>query len=272
MRNGAILEYYSVKEAFREWLDGRIDKRTWQDYLTYLDRFVGKRKIRTPEDIADIVAKASSKKHISNALRNLINFYVEVKGLDENTAQKLKKACKIPQVGVRAVFIQDSELREAAALIKSKGNREAEIFFKLLAYSGIRASHAYELLTSFDRAQLITIPEKGIARYPIFEFGKGKKRGYFAYMPLELAEELKQITGLSYRYLVDTIRTGRVSANTLRKWQFNKLIEAGIDSSVADFIQGRAPASVGAMHYLATARQADTAYSRALPLLQEVLE
>ena len=46
-------------------------------------------------------------------------------------------------------------------------------------------------------------------------------------------------------------------AKYLRKWHFNFLILNNVPESVADFIQGRAPSTVGSMHYLAKVKQAD---------------
>jgi len=51
-------------------------------------------------------------------------------------------------------------------------------------------------------------------------------------------------------------------AKYLRKWNYNSLILNGAPESVADFIQGRSSITVGAMHYLAKAKQADEWYSK----------
>jgi hypothetical protein len=43
---------------------------------------------------------------------------------------------------------------------------------------------------------------------------------------------------------------------------FNLLILNNVPESVADFIQGRAPSTVGSMHYLAKVKQADEWYAK----------
>jgi len=58
------------------------------------------------------------------------------------------------------------------------------------------------------------------------------------------------------------IRSGRVTAKTIRKWHLNTMIKEGITESVADFIQGRASATVGSAHYLNKIQQATDQYSR----------
>ena len=201
----------------------------------------------------------------------LINYYVDVKGLDETVAIKLKKACKMEKSGVRAVFLKDSEVREAYHQL-AKNGEHINIFMKLEIFSGIRGKHAYEMLRNYDEDQLIRIPEKGIARYLIVEYSKGNEQGFFAYFPIEFADELRKFEEFEYRDFIENSRYNRVNSNSIRKWHYNKMIDCGFDASIADFIQGRAPQSVGAMHYLASARQADKAYSKAVGEIRRFLE
>jgi intergrase/recombinase len=58
------------------------------------------------------------------------------------------------------------------------------------------------------------------------------------------------------------IRSGRVTAKTIRKWHLNTMIKEEITESVADFIQGRASATVGSAHYLNKIQQATDQYSK----------
>jgi len=233
---------------------------------------VANKTITKPEDIIQILQNVKKGRNwVVRSIRNLINYYVDVKGLDETVAIKLKKACKMEKSGVRAVFLRDDEVKEAYHQL-SKNGEHIRIFIKLEIFSGIRGKHAYEMLRGFNKDQLIKIPEKGIARYPIVEYSKGNKRGFFAYFPIEFADELRRFDEFEYRDFIENSRYRRVNSNSIRKWHYNKLIECGIDASIADFIQGRAPASVGAMHYLATARQADKAYSKAVVEIRKVLE
>lgn len=58
------------------------------------------------------------------------------------------------------------------------------------------------------------------------------------------------------------IRSGRVTAKTIRKWHLNTMIKEGITESVADFIQGRESATVGSAHYLNKIQQATDQYSK----------
>jgi intergrase/recombinase len=59
-------------------------------------------------------------------------------------------------------------------------------------------------------------------------------------------------------------QSGRVSAKIIRKWHLNMMIKEGITEGVADFIQGRAPTTVGSAHYLNKVQQATDQYRRVI--------
>ncbi|MCS7145020.1 MAG: integrase [Archaeoglobaceae archaeon] len=64
------------------------------------------------------------------------------------------------------------------------------------------------------------------------------------YFPSSL--ELKRIE-MHYDVAREKTKIGRVSASTIRKWNFNFLIKQGVPESVAEFIQGRASTTVGSL-------------------------
>jgi len=51
----------------------------------------------------------------------------------------------------------------------------------------------------------------------------------------------------------------------LRKFAFDKTVELGVPESIADFMQGRTPKTIGAKHYLILLRQAQA-------VLQQIYE
>ncbi len=63
-----------------------------------------------------------------------------------------------------------------------------------------------------------------------------------------------------------------LSPKYLRKWNYNFLIMHNVPESVADFIQGRSPVSVGSMHYLAKVKQADYWYAQVADEMVRVFE
>ena len=200
------------------------------------------------------------------AVRNLLNFAEEREELSLEYIAKLRKILKIKPAGAREIFISDEELLKAYDKVKDS----LKPFFKLLVYSGLRLSHAVRMVRSFDSANLVI--KDNIARYPINWLSKGKKRGYWAYIPKAFAKELDSLAVYEhYDSYSKGLKFGRVSAVTIRKWHYNKLIELDVPESIADFIQGRASLTVGSRHYLAKTKQADRAYSKIANELLSIL-
>jgi len=118
-----------------------------------------------------------------------------------------------------------------------------------------------QLLEGINNLENAVIKEE-IVRIPISSFSKGKKKGFWIYFPLKFLSELKMFeTKYCYYTYTEKIKKGRVSANTIRKWNYNFLIENRVPESIADFIQGRASTSIGSAHYLNKTIQADGEYA-----------
>ncbi|MFA0823729.1 MAG: integrase [Methanomethylovorans sp.] len=66
----------------------------------------------------------------------------------------------------------------------------------------------------------------------------------------------------TFHHLTENICHGCVCAKAIRKWHLNLMTEEGVTESLADFIQGRAPATVGSAHYLNKVQQAKDEYRR----------
>ncbi len=240
-------------------MKNRIDERTAEKYLKYLDKYLQK-PLRTPKEFLSLIRsidKPGVRRWFIKGFRNLLNYLEEVEGYPDLLLERLRKVAKTEPSGVREVYISTEELVEAYRHISER----YRVLFRLLVYSGIRLEHAVQMLATFDPSNLVIREEFGIARYPLAWTSKGRKREFWAYLPLEFAKELKPMD-LKAGTAKEGIRYGRVSASTLRKWNYNFLIMNGVPESVADFIQGRASVTVGSSHYLAKTRQADEWYSR----------
>ena len=101
-----------------------------------------------------------------------------------------------------------------------------------------------------------------MARYPL-SYNRGQKRLSYVYMPKEFALTLHKVHS-SQKVVMGIKQQSGLSPKYLRKWFYNFLIMNNVPESVADFIEGRAPESVGSMHYLAKVKQADYWYGSAL--------
>ena len=113
------------------------------------------------------------------------------------------------------------------------------------------------MLRDYEPSKLIS--ENGISKYPL-NYIRGNKRSQYVYMPTDLAMKLHKFyiheDTVSYN-----LRKYGIAPKYLRKWFYNFLIMNNVPESVADFIEGRAPESVGSMHYLSRVKQADYWYS-----------
>jgi intergrase/recombinase len=261
------------KGQFSEWLSYRVIEKTAKDYIKALDKFMKKYKLETIGDLVSALQKEHYTHHLVSALRNFVTFLEEREIINEDAANRIRKYAKIKKSGVDQTHITNDELREAWKQVLSYGEKRRELTFKLLVFSGLRLSHVHYLLTTFDASKLIF--EGNIAKYPLQEAAKGTKRAFYAYMPADFAKELEPVKA-SYDAMREWVRfedkARRVKAKTIRKWHFNFLIRHGVSFEVADFIQGRAPRSIGERHYANLEMLADEAYSRIVDYLVAVLE
>ena len=114
------------------------------------------------------------------------------------------------------------------------------------------------MVKEYDPSKLIV--EEKFAKYQL-HYNRGHKSSFYIYMPKEMVPELHK-----FYIHVDTI-THQISKSGLnpkypRKWFYNFLIYNNVPEGVADFIEGRASSSVGSMHYLSKAKQADYWYEQ----------
>ncbi|RZN34576.1 MAG: hypothetical protein EFT35_09215 [Methanophagales archaeon ANME-1-THS] len=65
---------------------------------------------------------------------------------------------------------------------------------------------------------------------------------------------------------------GGLPGKYIRTWHYNFLIANGVPESIGDYIQGRAPSTVGSMHYLAKTQQADLWYAKVVNELLRIAD
>jgi len=124
--------------------------------------------------------------------------------------------------------------------------------FKLLAYSGYRLSHAYQVL---KKANLLKYEISGDIAYINTEsLTKHTKQSFVMFFPASFVKELRNLNSSTLgesTYLKKSLQHGNVSAKTIRKWHFNLMGKrARIDSVVANFLHGRGQSNVGDDVYL----------------------
>jgi intergrase/recombinase len=248
--------WLQCKARFEEWLrHKKITDITKRDYLNALLKFFENRIISKPIDFRDISLKDKEER----GLRNLLNYF-EDEEMDEicgYSLEKWRRFVKIKKSGVVEIYVNDEEIKNGY----NDCPTEMKPIYKLLVYSGNRLTHVHQMLKSFDKHNIIIDGE--VAHYPTSFLSSGTKSTFHLFFPTSYVPELKKICSLkSYCSALKDIKSGRVTAKTIRKWHFNNMIREGITESVADFIQGRASTTVGSAHYLNKVQQATDQYSR----------
>ncbi len=257
------LVYDKHRKDFIIWIKNRVSDDHAKHQISYLDRYLSGKIITSPAQISRIRDNASSKKQITIAIRNLLNYCEEMDLLDEGFILKLRKPLKSVRSNPDNYVPNDEKVREAYQKI----NPKYKVLFKLLIFSGIRATEAIEFFKNYTKDKVEIVGN--VARYPLFSLRKNK-RSYFVYFPADMINEIenREYTrrGISNAF----IRAG-LPSKYLRKWNYNFLIMHNVPESVADFIQGRSPISIGSMHYLAKVKQADYWYNKIAEEIVSVL-
>ena len=206
----------------------------------------------------------SRTKYLSISIRVCLNFLTEYDIATDEDMLHSRKIHKSRRSNSDNFVPTDEQVK--SAFDKTRNGRHKTIFL-LMAYSGIRITEAVKMLREFDKDKLIVNCD--IAKYPL-SYNRGQKRVSYVYVPKEFALKLHKAYSSQKVVLAIKHQSG-LSPKYLRKWFYNFLILNNVPESVADFIEGRAPESVGSMHYLAKVKQADYWYGLILKTLGAIL-
>jgi len=231
--------------------------------VSYLNRYLTMPISNHIELFSLIERVEKGKRHFCMGIRDLLKYYEAFSLMDEESLIKYRKVVRIPKTNIDNFIPEDEKVILAFRKLNDERYR---ILYKLLVFSGIRLKEAVYLLNNLDEERIITNGE--IAKYPL-SLERKTKRAFYAYMPKEFVSEVERIDleETSARQYI----ARRLPSKYLRKWNYNFLILNNIPESVADYIQGRAPSTVGSMHYLAKVRQGDEWYAKVIPKLLNIL-
>ena len=199
---------------------------------------------------------------VLTVIRAYINFLLDNEIINEESAIYFRKALPSRKTNPDGYVPTDNDVKKAYNAIKVERER---LLFQVLAFSGIRVTELVKMLREFDSSKLI-IDDK-FSKYPL-NYNRGNKRSQYVYMPTELAMKLHRFY-INKDTVSSSLRRYGIAPKYLRKWFYNFLIINNVPESVADFIEGRAPESVGSMHYLAKVKQADYWYRNTLVIFSK---
>ena len=255
-------EFYEThREGFEKWLDRRVREgdlsdRSRKDYLSAVDRYL-------IEEADDDIIKPADFRNMSGdkqtrGVKNFFNYLeeIEIENPLGYPLDKWRKNVKIQKSGVVEIYPSNREIVEAYNACPP----EYRTFFKALVYTGNRFSQLYAALQNFNPQEVTIIGD--VAHLPSASLSSGTKRSYRLFFPAAFIPELSKISLQSEDNIKKGIQHGRVSAKTIRKWNLNFLVENGVSESIADFMQGRAPVTVGSAHYLNKIKQSVDAYQK----------
>ena len=254
-----------IRDEFVKWLKSRnLSKSYMKDLLGTFDKEIRFLDLSDIDSLRKYLESLKSKTMAVNSLRAVCN-YLEYKGTPKEEFSRIRSFLKSEKSHPDNFVPSDEQVIEALKNITEKRFR---MMFLILAYSGIRGTELIKLVKEFDRDKLIVNGK--MAKYQLF-YSRGQKNNYYVYMPRYLGEQLHKFYIHPSTITHQISKTG-LAPKYLRKWLYNFLIYNNVPEGVADFIEGRSANTVGSMHYLARAKQADHWYSLVVEKLQETLE
>jgi intergrase/recombinase len=264
-----VADWSAEREEFKAYLDARkYDRKYKVDIGRFLDRYV-KKPLCEPEDVVEVFAPLtpSQAHHLNRAVRVFFNYLETVRCFPKDWLDRLRRA--VPRDALRGVVdlkipsegeVVESLRRVNKALLKHKA------VFNLLLDSGLRLIEAVELINGFKAEEGCEI--KGFYRFPVKMF-RATKQAYFAYFSNFTFNLIRQIYDLDkplHDWTVSAYlkKLNCVKPKYIRKFVYDQMTSEaiGIPDSVADFIEGRVPKTIGALHYAKLARKADEYYPR----------
>ncbi|MFG1460298.1 MAG: integrase [Thermoplasmataceae archaeon] len=258
-----------MSDDFRTWLKAnRADKRYIESLESYLTKYFTGLVLNTPQNIVEYISRMkTTSKYPILALRLYIKYLEETDQITAEHSQHLKKVLKVKKSKPDTYVPTDDRVKEAYHKLKDDRDK---LIFEILAYSGVRVTEMVKMLKEFEPNNLVKNEKFG--RYSL-NYSRGQKRSYYIYMPLEVSDKVKRFYKIGNKEITKIIglRSG-LSPKYLRKWFFNKTIMSGVPESVADFYEGRSPATVGSANYMDKTRQADHYYEKVVDILREAIE
>ncbi|RLE49193.1 MAG: hypothetical protein DRJ18_00150 [Candidatus Methanomethylicota archaeon] len=265
-----LLDWRKLRQNFLVWLESRdlaFDYK--RSIISYLDRFAP--QLSKPLDVVRLFdgLSAGQKHCLLFSLRNLFNF-CELAGFDSGFIDSLRRALPKDTVMVDLYVPDEKSVKQSIAKLRRIPAKYKAVY-RLLLESGLRLREAVRLSNEFHELyEKLEMYERFVC-VPLF-WSRASKKSFYAYFMHETANLLRNNGEKLSADATSKVckRYGLVAPKYLRKFVFDKMVELGIPESVADFIQGRAPKTVGARHYMHLKRQADLYYPKYANYLEKL--
>jgi intergrase/recombinase len=236
--------------------------------VSYLDRFV-REPIQSPNDIIGIFNVGLTQGQQNNLIMAMYNLlkYCRLQGFDREWLILLRESLPKPQVGMDIKVPTSKQVIESLRVMAKAHMLKHRVAYNVAVDSGLRITEIMRVLRDFDESK--AEHAKGFWVLPV-QFFRKSKLSYYAFvsdytfdllgkLPREDAQSFTDKSGSHYAQ-----KRPVVGYKYLRKFVFDTMTDErrNIPESVADFIEGRTPKSVGARHYMMLKRKAMQFYPR----------
>ena len=257
-----------MSEKFLSWMRANRYEKNYQKSLeNYLKKYFNGLILTSPQNIIDYLSRMkTTSKYPILALRVYIKYLVETGQLQSNEADNLRRVLKVKKSQPDTYVPTDEVVKGAFSKIKDE---RVKLYFEILAYSGVRVTEMAKMFSDFEKKNLTILDN--YARYSL-NFKRGQKNSFYIYMPIEVANKVKRLYKVDAKTMTKMFdQQSGLTPKYLRKWFYNKAIMAGVPESVADFYEGRSPATVGSSNYLGKTQQGDHWYETAMETLKQTI-
>jgi len=264
------ISWKELRDEFLVWLNSRdlaFDYK--RSIISYLDRFAP--KLGNSIDVVRLFdgLSAGQRHCLLYSLRNLFN-YCELVGFEPAWLDRLRRALPKDSQFVDNYIPGEDRVKASIEKLCSIPEKYRAVY-RLLLESGLRLREAVKLTNEFSYFHEKLENHERFVCVPLFWF-RASKKSFYAYFLRETVDLIRNNGETLYSTNASHVyrRHGLVPAKYLRKFVFDKMIGLGIPESIADFIQGRTPKTVGARHYANLKRLADKFYPRYVKYLKKL--
>ncbi|MBT0160814.1 hypothetical protein G4O51_12615 [Candidatus Bathyarchaeota archaeon A05DMB-2] len=261
------INYKGLREEFIAWLQSKgLNKYYAKGLVSSLDRHVKDKRIKEAMDIVNIFANVEGGRHeLIPALHALLSF-ARLKGADRAWIEALKEAIPKREIGVDLKIPSEDDIVRSLRIVEKVDLLRHRVAFNLALDSGLRLTETVKLIDDFKADAVEKTEGFYVACAGMFRKSKVAYYGFFTEYTMRLLKQLSEdekkcLTDKNAGKYVQKL-SGVVRCKYLRKFAFDKMIELGVPESVADFIEGRTPKTIGAKHYMILLRQAKQYYPR----------
>lgn len=282
-----LLNHYwnKYKDEFNEYVikqveDGKLSKARYKSYMNALNKFFKNNQVN---EATDFIRLGHLQDQLVKGLKKFFKFLLELKYKEVDT-KEIEAMNR--QVKVKSSPKLQGKPADEKTMKKIIDNLEKEkdyryYLYKLLIYSGLRLSHAFELLKEIAEGKITEkdlIVKDGVAAFDINRFSKGKKKVYYAFMPSSFAKELLENKDLfkkmpksdrSIKFLKKAAKR-KAGASNIRDWFLNKAIfKLKANRTLVNFMQGRADEKGAWLNYVSIKQELESAIKEYKKLMTE---